>query len=56
MNIYQESYLNLTRRESEILAYIARGFSSKQIANKLFISKNTVDTHRRNIISKKCAD
>lgn len=42
----------LTRREIEILQQIAMGLTSNEIAQKLFISTNTVDTHRNNIMSK----
>lgn len=41
-----------TRREIEILKLLALGYESSRIAEKLFISKNTVDNHRRNILSK----
>jgi DNA-binding NarL/FixJ family response regulator len=39
----------LSKKEKEILKLIITGMRSKEIAEKLFISKNTVDTHRRNI-------
>ena len=42
----------LTDREIEIIKFILAGKSSKDIAEILFISKDTVDTHRRNIIEK----
>ncbi len=42
----------LSRREHEVLNYIARDFTSKQIAEALFISKRTVDFHRQNLIVK----
>jgi DNA-binding CsgD family transcriptional regulator len=42
----------LTSREKEILQLIARGLISKQIADKLYISVNTVNTHRQRIIEK----
>jgi len=42
----------LTPREIEIAGYLAEGYDSKKIAQKLFISKNTVDNHRRNILRK----
>ena len=42
----------LTGRESEVLRLIASGLTNKQIANKLFISIKTVDTHRTNIMQK----
>jgi DNA-binding CsgD family transcriptional regulator len=43
---------NLTRREKEILGLIAEGLISKEIADKLFISVNTVNTHRQRILEK----
>jgi len=39
-------------REFEIIKMIAAGMGSEQIADKLFISVSTVDTHRRNILKK----
>lgn len=42
----------LSQREREILHLIAKGFTSKQIADKLEISKLTVDSHRKNIQQK----
>ena len=42
----------LTKREKEVLNLIVEGFTSKQIAEQLFIAESTADTHRRNIISK----
>ncbi|HRP30244.1 MAG TPA: response regulator transcription factor [Agriterribacter sp.] len=42
----------LTRREKEILHLIADGLSNPQIAEKLFISQHTADTHRKNLLSK----
>lgn len=42
----------LTRREREILHLIADGLTNPQIAEKLFISLNTVDTHRKNLLAK----
>ncbi len=43
---------NLSEREVEVLTYLLVGKSSKQIAEELFISKHTVDTHRKNILEK----
>ena len=43
---------SLTNREREILRLIAQGLNSIQIANRLFISPRTVDTHRSNIMEK----
>src|SRR5262245_12464048 len=42
----------LTKRETEILRYVAEGLSSKAIAQRLFLSVRTVDTHRANIMEK----
>ena len=42
----------LTKREIEILELIGEGFSNSEIAEKLFISVRTVDTHKNNLISK----
>jgi two-component system, NarL family, response regulator NreC len=44
--------IHLTNREREILFYIADGLNNSQIAEKLFISARTVDTHRTNIMQK----
>ncbi len=43
---------NLSQRELEILSYLAKGFRYKEIAEKLFISVETVRTHLRNIYEK----
>lgn len=43
---------NLSQREKEIIGRLAEGLSSKQIADRLGLSKHTVDTHRRNLIRK----
>lgn len=42
----------LSNREKEVMMLIVKELSSLQIAEKLFISKRTVDTHRKNIIAK----
>lgn len=42
----------LSRREQEILTFIAEGKTSKEIADILFISSRTVDTHRTNLMQK----
>ncbi|MCF8372512.1 MAG: response regulator transcription factor [Bacteroidales bacterium] len=42
----------LTERESEILAMVFKGSTSQEIANRLFLSKHTIDTHRRNLLAK----
>jgi DNA-binding NarL/FixJ family response regulator len=48
---FQKSH-NLTAREMEILQLISEDYSSQQIAQKLFIALNTVDTHRKNMAQK----
>lgn len=42
----------LTDRELDVLRLIAKEFSNKEIADKLFISERTVETHRKNIFRK----
>jgi DNA-binding NarL/FixJ family response regulator len=42
----------LTERENEIIIWIAEGYTNAQIAEKLFISNHTVNTHRKNIMTK----
>jgi DNA-binding NarL/FixJ family response regulator len=42
----------LTKRETEILQYIAEGYTNRQIADKLFLSFRTVNTHRANLMQK----
>ncbi len=44
--------LNISCREKQVLSMIASGMKSKEIADKLFISANTVNNHRRNLIEK----
>jgi DNA-binding CsgD family transcriptional regulator len=41
-----------SKREFEILKIIANGYSAGQIAQELFLSVNTVNTHRGNILNK----
>ncbi|HNP19697.1 MAG TPA: response regulator transcription factor [Fulvivirga sp.] len=43
---------DLSPRETEIIKLIAKDFSTKQIAEVLFISEKTVETHRKNILRK----
>lgn len=42
----------LTRREKEVLMEASQGLTTQQIADKLFISTHTVDSHRKNLIEK----
>ncbi len=43
---------NLTKREKEILRLISEGKTTSDIAEMLFISTHTVDTHRKNLLAK----
>lgn len=59
MSLHQASDLgtvhednSLTERELEVLSLVAKGASDKEVAEKLFVSLNTVKTHIRNILSK----
>ncbi|WP_421921112.1 response regulator transcription factor [Marinifilum sp.] len=42
----------ISKREREVLKLISDGYASKQIADRLFISENTVNNHRKNILRK----
>lgn len=45
-------YASLTKREKTIITMMANGKSSKSIAEDLFVSIHTINTHRKNIIRK----
>ncbi|UFK97035.1 LuxR C-terminal-related transcriptional regulator [Kaistella faecalis] len=47
-----DNCFRLTKRELEIIDLIREGLSSDQIAEQLFLSRNTIITHRRNILNK----
>jgi len=52
-NVTQSPLLaDLSERELEIIKLIAGGLSNKEIADQLFISPRTVDTHRTNLMKK----
>jgi ATP/maltotriose-dependent transcriptional regulator MalT len=44
--------LGITKRELEILQLIATGLSNREIAEKLFVSENTVKTHSSRLFDK----
>jgi DNA-binding CsgD family transcriptional regulator len=50
-HLHEEEKL-FTRREKEVLLWLADGLSSKMIANKLFVSEHTVINHRRHMQDK----
>ena len=52
LNDKNEQKIQLTNKENEIFEYLIKGFTSRDIANALEISKHTVDTHRRNILKR----
>ncbi|KAF2333829.1 response regulator [Flavobacterium daemonense] len=50
-NAYSENHI-LSSREIEIITLISLEYSGKEISEQLFISTNTVETHRKNIMKK----
>lgn len=51
-SILEHNQPMLTRREIEVLKLIAAGMTNQEIADSLFVSVSTVDSHRKNLISK----
>ena len=51
-NEQQLAQLGITARELEILEAMAAGFSNREIAERLFVSENTVKTHAGRVFSK----
>ncbi|MBN2420376.1 MAG: response regulator transcription factor [Deltaproteobacteria bacterium] len=52
MELSEDSYSSLSHREQEVFKYLAEGTSIKKIAEKLFISPKTVESHKYNIMEK----
>ena len=52
LNRERQQQLGITSRELEILAAIAEGLSTREIAAKLFVSENTVKTHSSRLFEK----
>ena len=48
----QHKLLSLRSREIEIILLIAKGYNSKEIAHKLYLSNHTIKSHRKNILRK----
>ncbi len=51
-NSSSSCFNRVTARELDILRNLATGMTSREIAEELYISKHTVDTHRRNLLRK----
>ena len=52
LNAARQEQLGLTNRELEILAQIAAGLSNREIAERLYVSENTVKTHTASVFEK----
>ena len=52
LNAERLRHLGITKRELEILELIAEGMSNREIADKLFVSENTVKTHSSRLFDK----
>ena len=52
MRTSESKPLYISKREKEVLQLIAKGMTNHEIADKLFLSPLTVDSHRKNLISK----
>ena len=50
-NIFEKD-CPITNQELTVLGYVGNGYSSKEAAEVMFLSKHTIDTHRRNILKK----
>lgn len=55
LNVPKLEELGITKRELEILTLIASGMSNREIAEKLFVSENTVKTHSSRLFDKMSA-
>lgn len=51
-NFSNQTELLVTRRELEVLKLMAQGLTNQEIADNLFVSASTIDSHRKNLISK----
>ncbi|UXX81379.1 LuxR C-terminal-related transcriptional regulator [Reichenbachiella carrageenanivorans] len=52
MALEGESHKKLSDREMEVLELVSEGRTTKEIADQLFVSARTVDTHRVNMMKK----
>jgi ATP/maltotriose-dependent transcriptional regulator MalT len=51
-NVARQEQLRITRRELEILELMAAGLSNREIAERLYVSENTVKTHAGRVLDK----
>lgn len=49
---YEENQIDLSMREIEVLHLVAEGFTNQEMADKLFLSKRTIEGHRQMLIDK----
>ena len=49
---YNESMQQLTGREQEVLSYLAKGYTNREVAEKLYVSIKTIESHRAKIMEK----
>ena len=52
LNFKALTYLGISERESDVLTLLAAGHSNQEIADRLFVSPNTVKTHLQNLYQK----
>jgi len=52
INFRKIEELDISKREYEVLCEVAKGFSNKEIADRLFVSESTIKTHVSNILVK----
>ena len=48
----KDTMVTLTKREKDVLKLIAEEYTTQEIADKLFLSKHTIESYRKNLISK----
>ncbi len=48
----KEQEVKLTRREIDVITLIAKEYTTKEIADKLYLSKHTIESYRKNLIAK----
>jgi len=48
----QSSPLELTGREADVVALVAKGMTNTEVAAELYVSTNTVEYHLRNVFAK----